>query len=442
LIAVFCIGIFWTSVSGAVLEGFPVAEGRAVDVSGSVVELVERRTDYLTELSAIEDPAEITVFVLAGSAADWQGRMLIFARDYDVALGDELHFVAQVQANDSYSNWYVQNSEHYLRDQGIGAALSVIPGTLHFTAFADLSLWQRMTFGIKEKVYAAMDEHLPERQAALIKGMAFGDKSALSGRERGVLSHSGVMHAFAVSGLHMGYVVIVVNLIFSLLRKRFKVPFLLRPVLVLAAVLFYGSVVGWTASVVRASVMSVFAALAWYFGRRHNHMTALLYAAVVCVILNPFAWEDVGFQLSFMATASLLLTAPLWKRLVRFDPLAFTIAPQLGVLPLITHYFSVFTLVGFVCSPVVVLGAGVVVAAVLISMLLAPLGLADIMLYGAGLLAELAYRLCEWLNGLPFAWLTTAQTPVWLVIVYYVMLGAALLFLCRAFPAGGEHNEG
>ena len=94
-----------------------------------------------------------------------------------------------------------------------------------------------------------MDNNFADRPAALIKGIAFGDKSALSGREKAVLSHTGVMHAFAVSGLHIGFVVLFVNVILNLIGQKFMLPRFVRPVLIVLAVCFYASVVGWSASV-------------------------------------------------------------------------------------------------------------------------------------------------------------------------------------------------
>ena len=183
--------------------------------------------------------------------------------------------------------------------------------------------------------------------------------------------------------------------------------------------------------------MCLAANFAWCLGERHSGCLALLYAAVVCVLVNPFAWVDVGFQLSFVATAGILLTYKLWLRLIKLPVLASTLAPQFGVIPLISYYFSIFTLAGLICSPLVAMVAGITVAAVLIAMCLVPLGLADVPLYGAGLLCDLAYRLCAWLETVPGGWLPVAKTPLPLIFLYYILLIAAMLYL-RKYGSRGE----
>ena len=142
--AVFCLGIFWTAAAAVALDSFPVAADRVVDLSGQVVEVVEQRSDYLSNLTAESDlTADGSTFVIETACENWQGKVMVFAADYEIELGDRITLSAQVKENSQLQNWYVQDWENYLRNQGIGAYVQVLPGCLKFTELADLNLLQQ-----------------------------------------------------------------------------------------------------------------------------------------------------------------------------------------------------------------------------------------------------------------------------------------------------------
>ena len=121
---------------------------------------------------------------------------------------------------------------------------------------------------------------------------------------------------------------------------------------VVAGIILYTLLVGADASVMRAAIMGLLVALANYLNRRSLAIVSLFAAGLVMTALNPLTLWDVGFQLSFLATLSLVLFAtPMTERFERLmarllparaaKPVTGFLNDALIVtLPLIAHYFG------------------------------------------------------------------------------------------------------
>ncbi len=131
-----------------------------------------------------------------------------------------------------------------------------------------------------------------------------------------------------------------------------------------AGIALYVLLVGADAVVLRAGLMGLLALWATYLGRPSTAMVSLFAAGLAMTLANPLLLWDVGFQLSFMATLSLILfSAPMSRRfdaalrprlpagsapaLLAFvnDGLLVTLAASLLTLPLIAYTFGRVSLV-------------------------------------------------------------------------------------------------
>lgn len=121
----------------------------------------------------------------------------------------------------------------------------------------------------------------------------------------------GVAHIFAVSGLHIGFVAGVINF----LLKRLKISSFIKVAITAAFVFLYSGICGFSASSVRASVMSVVLLSVRSFGKKYDRLSSLGVAALIVLSYSPTELFRVGFQLSFtvvfgIMTCSNLLSKP------------------------------------------------------------------------------------------------------------------------------------
>lgn len=186
---------------------------------------------------------------------------------------------------------------------------------------------------------------------ALFAAVTLGEKSGLSHGMRSLYAETGVSHVLALSGMHLGLLMMLFNFVFVRCVRR-KV---LRTFVGIAALLLmwvYVFVAGLPASLVRAAFMYTMMWGAVMCGRKGFSVNALSACAFVMVCISPMYLYDTGFQLSFLAMAGILTVYPFWQNLKimrlpvagwLFRSLWLSFSAQLFTLPLVAYCFGLFS---------------------------------------------------------------------------------------------------
>jgi len=241
---------------------------------------------------------------------------------------------------------------------------------------------QRAARAVRQDFAAAAQQALPADQAALLPALVLGDTTAVTAGTTEEFRTAGLTHLTAVSGANVTIVCGAVLLSAYLVGPRIAVA------LAAVALVAFVVVVQPSASVLRAAVMGALALVAVLAGRRRQAIPVLAATVIVLMTVAPQLAVDVGFALSVVATAALILLAPVWSaRLVAAgwpkllaDAVCVALAAQLVTAPLIAAIsgrFSVISVLanivaGVVVPPITVLGT---LAAVLVSLWPAAAGL-------------------------------------------------------------------
>ncbi len=166
---------------------------------------------------------------------------------------------------------------------------------------------------VRSRFRTGLLNSLPEPSASLAFGLLVGAKSGLSADLATRLSIVGLTHLVAVSGYNLTIIIRATRRLFVKLSPRISLVFSL--LLIVGFLL----VTGFSASIVRAAVVSLLSLAAWYFGREPKPAVLLLLAAAITCLLNPmYVRGDIGWYLSFLAFFGILILAPLvssrlWK---------------------------------------------------------------------------------------------------------------------------------
>lgn len=205
---------------------------------------------------------------------------------------------------------------------------------------------------------------LPKPSQALLSALLLGSRGLLSPEEREAFRKSGVAHLLALSGLHLGIVVAGGFLLLGL----FHVPKTWRYLFLIPLVTFYVLLGGLRVSLLRAALMfgvlGVFWILwgwGWVARSWLDPLQGLSFAALLVLLIWPWSAEDAAFQLSFSATAGIILFLPHWTsstmrrflpRVLRFpaDILAVSACAQIGVLPFLGSIFGYLAPYGLVAN--------------------------------------------------------------------------------------------
>jgi competence protein ComEC len=279
--------------------------------------------------------------------------------------------------------------------------------------------------GHLEALRAGLEQRLtrmvPGPEGQLAAGLLLGRDVTLAGELRAQLRATGTSHILAVSGFN---VALIGGVVFGL-GVRF-LPRLQALGLAGATVAFYTLIVGAPPSAVRAALMLGLAGLASVVGRLPDALTALVLVAAVMGALDPLILLDLGFQLSFAATAGLVLLATRLAFDWRYAPrslttvLGATLAAQLFTLPLVLHAFHSVSLVSplanVLVAPLIPLVMGSAVVALAVSWL--P-GLEALLAAVVWLISHSMLVVISWAASLPLATLATGHLPLWALFATY-----------------------
>ncbi|MDT5147815.1 MAG: competence protein ComEC, partial [Mycobacterium sp.] len=167
---------------------------------------------------------------------------------------------------------------------------------------------QRAAHAVRGRFAAAAHAALPVEQAAMLPALVLGDTSDVSAGTARDFRAAGMTHLTAVSGANVTIVCAAVLFSARLLGPRAAV------VLAAVALLGFVIVVQPSASVLRAAVMGAIALAAMLSSRRRQAIPALSATVLVLLTVAPHLAVDVGFALSAVATAALVVLAPVWSR--------------------------------------------------------------------------------------------------------------------------------
>ena len=204
-------------------------------------------------------------------------------------------------------------------------------------------------------------------QMGIIAALGTGSKEYLDDEIRESYSETGAMHVLAVSGLHVGLVWYVFNIIFGQLKKNpFTRVFYL--IIMLFLLWFYVLITGMSASVLRAGIMLDFDCYVHISEKGNFKYHPVYLSGFIQLIINPVILTDVGFQLSYSAVLSILFFQPKIKRHLQsknklinyfFELTSVSLAAQLGTSILCIYYFNrfpvYFLLTNYVVIPLVTL---------------------------------------------------------------------------------------
>ena len=202
---------------------------------------------------------------------------------------------------------------------------------------------------------------------ALIPGMVLGDTSKQSSDFKNSMKRSGLTHLVAVSGANFALVSAFVLWMMQFLFARMKFRLTATAISLIAFI----ALVRPSPSVLRAAAMAAVLLIAQGTKRGRDSLPALGFAMAAVVIVDPWQARDAGFALSVLATAGLLLFAPVLIEKMRTrmpEKLAQALAPPIAAI--------VF------CSPIIVALSGYLAPMSVIANLLAAPFVAPITIVG------------------------------------------------------------
>ncbi|SEN07545.1 DNA internalization-related competence protein ComEC/Rec2 [Paenibacillus sp. OV219] len=303
----------------------------------------------------------------------------------------------------------------------------------------------------REALGKRMDALYPGIQAGYMKGLVIGITDDLDPTVYRQFAQLGLTHILAISGLHVAVFLYVLGGLLRLLRMTRERMLLL----LIAAVPLYVLLAGGSPSVVRSGIMAMLGLAAARMHKLKDGLHLLAAAALAMLVWDPYMLGNVGFQLSFLVTAGLILgVTPIRRCLPRgkhkwqaslLDLLAVTLVAQAVSLPLTLYYFNQQHLLSLLANLILVPFISFIImplggASMLLDSMWHPIGVlsAHVTAMGNELTFAFVAKLSSW-NSFRLIW---ATPPLWWVITCYVALMVVFSALNRIFWGRSDEVRG
>ncbi len=279
-----------------------------------------------------------------------------------IKVGDNVKFSAYLNDKD-----YVYEEKFNATDieRGIKYTASVGADKLSVTGNT-LTIFERVNSFIKDTLKQGFNDEFSIPYALLTGNSSFIDVELISAYRT-----AGVAHIFAVSGLHIGFLAAVLTFIF----KRIKINPYIKAVIITLALSFYSGVCGFTASSLRATVMTAVALFARANYKRYDPLSSVGLSAIIILLVSPVQLLCVGFQLSFAVVLGIITLSKPISKPFKFlpnklaDALGVVLSAQLVSIPISLIHFGTFSYISVIANLIFVPIVSVIFTATLLAVL-------------------------------------------------------------------------
>ncbi len=278
------------------------------------------------------------------------------------------------------------------------------------------STWTIWLRPVRRYLSAQITEMLRGDEGALLVAMCFGEKDSLSTAVSDAFRACGLPHLLAVSGLHLS----VVAGSLQAMLQRFRLHRKVTGIITMLTVFLYMWMVEFTPSVTRSGIMYSLVLMGLLVRRRSDSLNSLGLALTVILLATPNAIYDLGFWLSFGATAGIICFYPQLRRWLHIfiafvpvtvqkplgriaDSLSVTVAATLPLLPIMAFSFREVSLIAPLANLLSVLPAGWMLVLGFLSALLRSTHVfacvGNALLFVAGIIAKYLIAVSQWLGA-------------------------------------------
>lgn len=307
---------------------------------------------------------------------------------------------------------------------------------------------------IKEKIIENTKHILNEEEASVFLGLMLGYKNDIDENTQNNFRNASMAHILAVSGMHISYVILGINLIFKRILGKRKTY-----ILSIFVLIFYMFITNFSPSVTRAGIMGILLLLSKIIYTKNDIYTSMSISLFAILTYNPFLILNSGLQLSYCGVLGIIILnknitkilenikiknkfykykikPQIQKTLDKLkEIMSISLSVQLFILPIIIEnmntfnpYFLISNLfLSIFVVPIVISGF------IFMIIILINLKLAKILSFIINIEMKILI-LTSNIGKLKLAKIYIPTPSVFHIILYYLLLGT-LLYICNVYLA-------
>lgn len=280
---------------------------------------------------------------------------------------------------------------------------------------------------LSTKLKENLSKLLNEEEQGIVQGIVLGDTSKLNEDIKENFTNSSLSHMLAVSGAHVTYVMMAVNLLFPSKKVGIKIS----KAITIIVLIFFMIITNMSPSVTRAVICMIINICATLIYRKPDTINVLAISIVFILILNPFSLFNIGLELSYVGTIGIICFSKIFENKVKckikkyiLDSIIVSTSANLVSFPLMAYYFNTISL-NFIISNLVVspiLGLIIILGIVTLLVSIFSISLAKVISIPLKIGVDLIIKMTEFISNLPIKNILVITPPIIVIVIFYIFL--------------------
>lgn len=278
---------------------------------------------------------------------------------------------------------------------------------------------------------------LPENSASLLKGILLGDCIDISDDVKENFKECNLSHMLAVSGAHLSYLIIGINIILSkkIFGKRAS------KIITIFIIIIFMNITNMSPSIERAGISSIICIIASLIHRKPDAINAVAVAVLCTVIKNPLSILNVGMQLSYAGTLSLLMFAngreknnsreiiensEKGKNIKKYlvESIKVTLCANILIMPLTIYKFNTISLNFILANMVAVplLGLSLILGLIMLFTSFVSLNIAKLFSFILNIILIILMKSTKLISQIPYSNITVITPHLISIVIIYIII--------------------
>lgn len=278
---------------------------------------------------------------------------------------------------------------------------------------------------IRHKGIAYVEKNFPKETSGYASALLFGEQKEINEEELTVFQQLGLVHLLAISGLHVSFLsglIFFSGIRLGVTRERMNLTMLvLLPIYVILS--------GASPSVWRACLMAMIFFLLSYYKKQLSITKSIIFVYLSLLFIQPFMLFNIGFQLSFAAAFSMIMSSAIYSRYESKMLQLFIVSfiSQMSTIPILLYNFYEVTVLGVLLNilfvPLYSFLLPFCIAAFLIHVVFPPAG--QLFVFLLDMIISLSNGVAGFVSKLPLASIAFGKPPF---IIMLLLAAGILLF--------------
>jgi len=389
-------------------------ENKKATIVGEIIDMTDSsyKKKYTVKILSIDKGKE------------YKNYKLIYFLDKDYSVGNIIKLRCNIERPEVARNYHGFNKRKTLLAKRILGTVN--NATVEAIDFRNKDYALILKNKIKTYISEVFYKYLPQKNASVCETLVFGTKMNLDQEIIEDFNESSLSYILAISGMHVSFIVSVVVILVSFVKKSHS------HFIVILFICLFACIVDGAESVLRAGIMMIIFYLSKIFHTKSDSITSLAVAVLIMLIDNPFCIYSSGFEMSVIGTLSIIVFySALNKKSKKYNSffkyvlsqIYLSLSANILLIPIIIEKYNRFSIFFIISGTIASTVLAVIIPIIIVFLLSNPISITFTKIISKALviLTNLLLQVSDFFSHISFGRIYIGSIPIWSIILYYIL---------------------